>query len=299
MILRRVQDFFRIRLQGAPDRGSEALEAAIGVPAFLLFIAMIIAGGRLAIADQSVQAAAAEAARSASIARTQGQAHGSAVSGATSSLANQKLQCASKSVSVDTSGFASPVGTPCQRHRHRHLRRQPVRRRRAGTARHTDHHRDHDQSPRYLPGAMMAAQRLQPEAPERGSVSVWLATASIVMIILVGVVVDLAGQVHAQQHTRNIANQAARVAGQQINAPAAIRGIGVQANAAQAVAAAQTYLNASDVTGTASIVNGNTIRVSTSSTYNTKFLSIIGLGSMRVTGQAEARIVRVVDGVSQ
>jgi Flp pilus assembly protein TadG len=112
MILRRVQDFFRIRLQGAPDRGSEALEAAIGVPAFLLFIAMIIAGGRLAIADQSVQAAAAEAARSASIARTQGQAHGSAVSGATSSLANQKLQCASKSVSVDTSGFASPVGTP-------------------------------------------------------------------------------------------------------------------------------------------------------------------------------------------
>lgn len=104
--------FFTLRPHGAPDRGSEALEAAIGVPAFLLFIAMIIAGGRLAIADQSVQAAAAEAARSASIARTQGQAHGSAVSGATSSLANQKLQCASKSVSVDTSGFASPVGTP-------------------------------------------------------------------------------------------------------------------------------------------------------------------------------------------
>jgi hypothetical protein len=66
---------------------------------------------------------------------------------------------------------------------------------------------------------------------ERGSVSVWLATAAVVMIILVGVVVDLAGQVHAQQHTRNVANQAARVAGQQINAPVAIRGQGVQANA--------------------------------------------------------------------
>ena len=34
---------------------------------------------------------------------------------------------------------------------------------------------------------------------ERGSISVWLATASVVMVILVGVVVDLAGQVHAQQ----------------------------------------------------------------------------------------------------
>ena len=134
---------------------------------------------------------------------------------------------------------------------------------------------------------------------ERGSVSVWLATAAVVMIILVGVVVDLAGQVHAQQHTRNVANQAARVAGQQIKATVAIRGQGVQANASQAVSAAQTYLNASDVTGTASIVNGNTIRVTTSSTYNTKFLSIIGLGSMRVTGHAEARIVRVVEGTPQ
>lgn len=102
----------RLRPLGRNDRGSEALEAAIGVPAFLLFIALIIAGGRLAIADQAVQAAAAEAARSASISRTQEEAHGSAVSGATSSLANQKLQCTTKSVSVDTSGFASPVGTP-------------------------------------------------------------------------------------------------------------------------------------------------------------------------------------------
>ena len=102
----------RLRPLGRSDRGSEALEASIGVPAFLLFIALIIAGGRLAIADQAVQAAAAEAARSASISRTQEEAHGSAVGGATSSLANQKLQCTTKSVSVDTSGFASPVGTP-------------------------------------------------------------------------------------------------------------------------------------------------------------------------------------------
>ena len=100
------------RITGRSDRGSEALEAAIGVPAFLLFIAMIIAAGRLAIAHQGIDAAAAQAARSASIARTQTAAHASAVNGATSSLANQKLLCASTSVNVDTSGFASPVGTP-------------------------------------------------------------------------------------------------------------------------------------------------------------------------------------------
>lgn len=107
-----MRHLLRGRVKGRSDRGSEALEAAIGLPAFLLFIALIIAGGRLAIAHQAVQAAAADAARSASISRTQGTAQGSGVSGATASLANQNLQCTSKTVSVDTSGFASPVGTP-------------------------------------------------------------------------------------------------------------------------------------------------------------------------------------------
>ncbi len=52
------------------ERGSVAIEAAIGVPAFGLFIAMIILGGRVEIAKQSVEAAAYEAARAASIERT-------------------------------------------------------------------------------------------------------------------------------------------------------------------------------------------------------------------------------------
>ncbi|MDN5759857.1 MAG: pilus assembly protein [Tomitella sp.] len=109
MILRRVRALTR-----QPERGSEALEAAVGVPAFLLFIALIIFAGRVAIAHQAVEAAAADAARSASIARTQGSATSSGSSAATASLANQKLQCSSKKVSVDTSGFASPVGTPAK-----------------------------------------------------------------------------------------------------------------------------------------------------------------------------------------
>ena len=49
------------------EHGSVAIEAAIGVPAFGLFVAMIILGGRVEIAKQSVEAAAYEAARAASI----------------------------------------------------------------------------------------------------------------------------------------------------------------------------------------------------------------------------------------
>lgn len=94
------------------DRGSAAIETAIGVPAFLLFLALIIGAGRVAIARQSVEAAASEGARSASIARSQPVADHDATSSAIATLANQQLRCATTQVVVDTSGFARPVGTP-------------------------------------------------------------------------------------------------------------------------------------------------------------------------------------------
>lgn len=94
------------------ERGSEAIEAAIGVPAFLLLVALIIAAGRFAIAQQAIDSAAADAARTASIARTQALARSGAETEAYFSLANQGLQCTTRSVHVDVTGFASPPGTP-------------------------------------------------------------------------------------------------------------------------------------------------------------------------------------------
>jgi hypothetical protein len=114
------------------------------------------------------------------------------------------------------------------------------------------------------------------------------------------VAVDLSGQVYAQQHARDIAAQAARTAGQQINASLGVRGIGAQPNTAQAVAAAKSYIAAAGMEGDASITGGGTtITVSVVDTYDTKFLSIIGLTRLRVTGSAETRVVRVVGGVER
>ena len=46
-------------------------------------------------------------------------------------------------------------------------------------------------------------QRFSPrQRDERGAISVWFATASLVMVILVGMNVDLGGKVHAQQIQR-------------------------------------------------------------------------------------------------
>ena len=136
-------------------------------------------------------------------------------------------------------------------------------------------------------------------ARERGSVSIWLATASFVMIILVGLAVDLGGQVQAQQHARDVAGQAARTGGQQLQAAKAIRGQGVYANTAQASSAARAYLASSNVTGTVSIQGGDTVVVTTTAQYQTKFLGIIGLNTMTVRGAAESRIVRAVGGVER
>jgi Flp pilus assembly protein TadG len=102
----------RSRRRPDPERGSAVIEAVIGVPAFMLFVALIVFAGRVAIAHQGVQSAAADAARSASIARTQGAAQTAGEAAAATSLANQHVNCTVSTVSVDTTGFASPVGTP-------------------------------------------------------------------------------------------------------------------------------------------------------------------------------------------
>ena len=101
-------------LRGDRDRGSAVIETVIGVPAFMLFVGLIFFAGRVAIANQAVESAANEAARTASIARTQEQASSDAAAAAATSLSNQGVACVSREVSVDTTGFAAPAGTPAQ-----------------------------------------------------------------------------------------------------------------------------------------------------------------------------------------
>lgn len=94
------------------ERGASVVEVVILFPALGLFLALIIAGGRVALAHQAVEASAAEAARAASISRTQDQAGTAARSASGASLAAQNTRCLSANVTVDTTGFATPVGTP-------------------------------------------------------------------------------------------------------------------------------------------------------------------------------------------
>ena len=94
------------------ERGSAAIEAAIGVPAFALFVGLIIFGGRTSAAHEALQSAAADGARSASMARDGETARTDARSAVMASIANQQLGCGDVHVSVDTSDFAKQPGVP-------------------------------------------------------------------------------------------------------------------------------------------------------------------------------------------
>lgn len=91
--------------------GSASVEAVVGLPAFVLFVGLIIVGGRTATTHSALESAAADAARSASIARTSYQAEEDARSAARASLSNQEIQCLNVDLSVDTSDFNRPVGS--------------------------------------------------------------------------------------------------------------------------------------------------------------------------------------------
>jgi len=92
------------------QKGSAALEFAIIAPGVLALVALIIFAGRFALAQMSVNAAAASAARAASIERSASSAKSSAQAMATRILASEDLSCATVHVNTDTSGFKVDVG---------------------------------------------------------------------------------------------------------------------------------------------------------------------------------------------
>lgn len=134
---------------------------------------------------------------------------------------------------------------------------------------------------------------------ERGSISIWLVAASFVMMMLVGLTVDLGGQVHAKQRAHNIAAEAARTGAQQVQAAPAIEGRRISIDAAAARTAARHYLAAAGVTGTVTVSGGDTITVAITDTYTPKFLGVIGIRNLTVTSDASARIVRSLGGSEQ
>lgn len=133
---------------------------------------------------------------------------------------------------------------------------------------------------------------------ERGSISVWMIASAIALIGIAGIGTDLSGQVHTKQHAQDVAAQAARVGAEQVSGDV-VSGNAPTVNFAAARYAAQSYLRDTGVTGSVSVVNGTTIEVRTTETYSTTFLGLLGIGHLKVTGDATAQLIRTEGGVAQ
>lgn len=98
--------------RAAGERGSAAVELAILLPAVLALVALLVTAARIALAGDRISGVASAAARAASVARTGTAATAAASAAAAQALEEQHAPCTGHTVTVDTSGFAAPVGAP-------------------------------------------------------------------------------------------------------------------------------------------------------------------------------------------
>lgn len=135
---------------------------------------------------------------------------------------------------------------------------------------------------------------------DSGSVSVWAVMFGVVAIMLVGIAVDFGGRVVAQQEAADVARQSARAGGQPLDRASAMQGRGGSTSPEQAAAAAREYLSGHDrVTGQVRVVDSTSIQVDTRTTYQTKFLRIVGVNELSATASATSRVVTVQEGTEQ
>ena len=131
---------------------------------------------------------------------------------------------------------------------------------------------------------------------ERGSVTVWGVLIAVVLIMVIGITVDLTGQVNAQQRAHDLAQQAGRTAANQVQASQVMRGQSPQIDTAAARTAASNYLRAAGVVRSVTLAGPTTLSVHVAVVYQPKFLGTAGIGPKTVSGDATIQLSRVVNG---
>ncbi|ALV30748.1 Tad domain-containing protein [Streptomyces sp. CdTB01] len=130
---------------------------------------------------------------------------------------------------------------------------------------------------------------------DRGGITVFVAVCVLALIGIIGLAVDGGSTMRAVERADYIAGEAARAGGQAIDPADAITGRAIVVDPQAAAAAAQAYLSSADATGTVSVSgDATTLTVTVTGTYDTKFLSVVGIGSLSVTGHGTATLLHGV-----
>jgi Flp pilus assembly protein TadG len=135
---------------------------------------------------------------------------------------------------------------------------------------------------------------------ERGSaLTIGTVLLATVFTLILGIAVDLSGQVQTKRQAFDVAAQAARAAGQQLDADRFLNSGGaLRLSSSDARRAALDYIQAAGMTGEVAI-DGTDITVTATAQYTPVVLSILGIQTLSVTGTANARAVRALDGTER
>lgn len=143
-------------------------------------------------------------------------------------------------------------------------------------------------------------RRPSTESAERGSLTLMLIVMFASLIALAGIVIDGGAKLAAAENADAVAQEAARAGAGLVNVPTAYSRGRFVVSEGQAAQAAEAFLRNAGYTGVAGPgPRPNTIEVTVSLTEPTKVLSIIGLRTFTVTGQATARLEAGVTGPGQ
>lgn len=130
--------------------------------------------------------------------------------------------------------------------------------------------------------------RLNGGERERGSISMFVVTAFVAILAVLALVSDGAGRLSALNHAQSVAQEAARIGADSVNAGAAISGEGITVDRNAAQRAATAYLVQAGVNGTVSFAGDGSIVVDTAQTYTPLVLPV---GGGTVTGHASAKLI--------
>ncbi|MFI2302659.1 hypothetical protein ACH5AL_28005 [Actinacidiphila glaucinigra] len=124
----------------------------------------------------------------------------------------------------------------------------------------------------------------------------FVAICTAVLLAIAGLVLDGGGKLRATERAYALVLEAARAGGQALDPADAVTGAAIRVDPTAAQAAATEYLRQAGVHGSVTVSpDRDELTVVVDTTYATRFLSVIGIGSMDVTGHGTATLLHGVD----
>jgi hypothetical protein len=141
-------------------------------------------------------------------------------------------------------------------------------------------------------------QRMLPAARrDEGAMTLFYVVMALCLFLIVGLVWDGGAALDAASRADEIAQEAARAGGEQIDPTQAIEGTAIVVSPNAAQAAAHSYLQQAGVTGTVAVdPGGQMLTVDVTTLYHPAFATLLGIGSMTMTGHGTAHLLHQAGG---